>query len=85
MPNILIFVNHDRASRHNDLRETLTGMFHAEGGERLETMTHMSEGRLGIVNVVSISMYGSMIVPGVCRATSSARHCPSTQTPFAIC
>lgn len=46
LPNILVFVNHDRASNYNDLRETLTGMFHAAGGERFPTMTHISEGRL---------------------------------------
>jgi hypothetical protein len=46
-PNILVFVNHDKASNFNDLRETLTGMFHAEGGERFATMMHISEGRLG--------------------------------------
>ena len=39
LPNILVFVNHDKASSYNDLREVLTGMFHAEGGERFETMT----------------------------------------------
>jgi hypothetical protein len=49
VPNILVFVNHDRASSFNDLRETLTGMFHSAGGERFETMSHISEGRLGEV------------------------------------
>ncbi len=49
LPNILVFVNHDRASSYNDLRETLTGMFYAEGGERFETMTHISEERLGTI------------------------------------
>ena len=49
LPNILVFVNHDKASSYNDLRETLTGMFHAAGGERFETMTHISEGRLGAI------------------------------------
>jgi len=48
VPNILAFVNHDKASNFPDLQETLTGHFHAEGGERFETMTHISEGRLGI-------------------------------------
>jgi hypothetical protein len=48
VPNILIFVNHDKASNFPDLRETLTGHFHAEGGEPFETMTHISEGRLGM-------------------------------------
>lgn len=47
LPNILAFVNHDKASSYNDLRETLTGMFHAAGGERFATMTHISERRLG--------------------------------------
>lgn len=47
LPNILVFVNHDKVSSYNDLRETLTGMFHAEGGERFPTMMHISEGRLG--------------------------------------
>jgi hypothetical protein len=46
VPNILAFVNHDKASSFADLREALTGMFHAEGGERFETMLHISEGRL---------------------------------------
>lgn len=49
LPNILVFVNHDKASSYNDLREVLTGMFHAEGGERFETMTNISEGRLGTI------------------------------------
>jgi hypothetical protein len=49
VPNILVFVNHDKASSYNDLRETLTGMFHAAGGERFPTMTHISEGRLGAI------------------------------------
>lgn len=47
IPNILILVNHDRASHFGDLRETVTGMFHAEGGEREPTMLHISEGRIG--------------------------------------
>jgi hypothetical protein len=46
VPNILAFVNHDKASNFSDLRETLTGMFHVEGGERFETMTYISDGRL---------------------------------------
>jgi hypothetical protein len=46
VPNILVFVNHDRASSFNDLRETLTGMFYSADGERFETMSHISEGRL---------------------------------------
>jgi hypothetical protein len=49
LPNILVFVNHDRASSFNDLRETLTGMFHSADGERFETISHISEGRLGEV------------------------------------
>jgi hypothetical protein len=35
LPNILVLVNHDKASNYNDLRETLTGMFHSEGGASL--------------------------------------------------
>jgi hypothetical protein len=57
LPNILVFVNHDKASSYNDLRETLTGMFHADGGERFPTMTHISEGRLGEIKR-RIDLYG---------------------------
>ena len=46
-PNILVFVNHDMASNYNDLRETVTGLFYAESGEREATMMHISEGRIG--------------------------------------
>jgi hypothetical protein len=46
IPNVLIFVNHDPASHFGDLRETVTGMFHAEGGERFVTMANISEGRI---------------------------------------
>jgi hypothetical protein len=49
LPNILVFVNHDKASSYNDLRETLTGRFHAASGERFETMTHISGGRSGTI------------------------------------
>lgn len=49
LPNILVFVNHDTASSYNDLPETLKGMLHAAGGERFETMTHISEGGLGAI------------------------------------
>lgn len=46
VPNILFFVNHDDASSYNDLLETLTGEFFAEGGTRYPTMKHISEGRI---------------------------------------
>lgn len=45
--NLLLFVNHDTHSHFADLRETLTGMFHAAGGERLQTMPHISERWIG--------------------------------------
>jgi hypothetical protein len=47
VPNILVFVNHDEKSGYGDLRETVTGLFHAQSGERFPTMQHISEGRLG--------------------------------------
>jgi len=46
VPNILVFVNHDRASHYGDLLETVTGEFHTEDGARHVTMAHLSEGRL---------------------------------------
>lgn len=46
VPNILVFVNYDRASNFADLRETLTGMFFADDGTRYVTMKHVSEGRI---------------------------------------
>ncbi len=46
IPNILVFVNHDHASNFGDLRETVTGKFHAESGKRFVTMAHISEGRI---------------------------------------
>jgi hypothetical protein len=45
--NLLAFVNHDAMSHFADLRETLTGMFHAEGGERFQIMPHISERWIG--------------------------------------
>ena len=47
VPNILVFVNHADANGIADLQETLTGMFHTADGERIPTMTNVSEGRLG--------------------------------------
>jgi hypothetical protein len=44
VPNILMFVNHADASGFGDLRETLTGVFHAEGGGTFPTLTHISDG-----------------------------------------
>jgi hypothetical protein len=49
LPNILVFVNHADASHRNDLIETLTGTFETESGERIPTVRHISEGRLGEV------------------------------------
>ena|SRR5579871_1314570 len=46
VPNILVFANYADASHYGDLIETVTGIFHAESGERYVTMTHISEGRL---------------------------------------
>lgn len=46
VPNILVFVNHDRMSSHADLRETLTGSFRADDGSDSPTMKHVSEGRI---------------------------------------
>jgi hypothetical protein len=37
-PNILVLVNHDTMSDYRDLRETVTGYFHADTGERFPTM-----------------------------------------------
>jgi hypothetical protein len=45
--NILAYVNHDKQSNYNDLVETITGYFHAAGGERTPTMLHIAEGRIG--------------------------------------
>lgn len=44
--NILAYVNHDDACSFADLRETVTGYFHAEGGGRHATMLQLAEGRL---------------------------------------
>lgn len=44
--NVLAFVNHAGASGYHDLRETVTGMFHTETGDRIATMSHISDGRL---------------------------------------
>ena len=41
-PNVLVLVNHDRASHVGDLLETLTGRFHAESGETYLTMPHVA-------------------------------------------
>ncbi len=37
-PNILVLVNHDTHSDYRDLRETITGYFYADTGERFPTM-----------------------------------------------
>jgi hypothetical protein len=47
LPNVLVFVNHDDHSHYGDLRETLTGHFHADSGAVYETMTRISNGVLG--------------------------------------
>jgi hypothetical protein len=47
VPNILVFINHADDGGFGDLQETLTGMFHTAKGERIPTMTHISNGRLG--------------------------------------
>ena len=44
--NILAVVNHDDKSGINDLRETLTGIFHGADGSRTVTMPQISEGRI---------------------------------------
>ncbi|HEY1724540.1 MAG TPA: hypothetical protein VGF89_03885 [Steroidobacteraceae bacterium] len=49
--NLLLFVNHDTHAHFADLRETLTGIFHAEGGERFPTMPHISERWIGQVKL----------------------------------
>jgi hypothetical protein len=46
VPNILVVVNHDPMSDWDDLRETLTGNFHAEDGSRYSTMKRVSEGEI---------------------------------------
>lgn len=45
--NILAYVNHDNKSNYNDLRETVTGYFHAADGTKHPTMMHIAEGRIG--------------------------------------
>jgi len=47
VPNILVFVNHADGTDLNDLRETLTGMFHSTTGKRIPTVSHISENRIG--------------------------------------
>jgi hypothetical protein len=46
LPNVLVVVNHAAATSFADLRETVTGMFHAADGKRYPTVTHISEGRI---------------------------------------
>ncbi len=46
VPNILFLVNHDDVSNYGDLRETLTGMFFTDDGERHPTLKHVSEGKI---------------------------------------
>lgn len=45
--NVLAYVNHDNASNFNDLRETLTGYFHAADGTKHATMLDIAEGWIG--------------------------------------
>lgn len=45
--NILAYVNHDEASHHGDLVETLTGYFHADDGAKHPTMLNIAEARIG--------------------------------------
>jgi hypothetical protein len=47
VPNILVFVNHDRDSHSGDLREALTGVFHGDSGVRYLTMPNIAEGLVG--------------------------------------
>ena len=49
LPNVLVFVNHDVASNAHDLKETLTGDFHAATGDRFATVKNVSEGKLKAV------------------------------------
>lgn len=44
--NILVYVNHDKASRYLDLFETLTGYYRATDGRKIPTMMHIAEGRI---------------------------------------
>jgi hypothetical protein len=46
LPNVLVCVNNATASNFGDLKETLTGEFHAASGERFPTVKNVSEGRL---------------------------------------
>lgn len=48
VPNILVFVNHDKTSQYGDLVETVTGEFRTEDGTRHVTTAHLSEGRLAL-------------------------------------
>jgi hypothetical protein len=45
-PNVLVFVNHDRASGMVDLISTLTGDFFAEDGSRDHIYGNVSDGRI---------------------------------------
>jgi len=79
LPNILVFVNHADASHRNDLVETLTGTFETESGERIPTVRHISEGRLGKVreqidlyiwidrktSSVSLYLFNDLMTPSV--------------------
>ncbi|AUN30410.1 hypothetical protein [Niveispirillum cyanobacteriorum] len=44
--NILAFVNHDDASNFGDIREIVTGYFHATDGTRIASMLELANGRL---------------------------------------
>lgn len=44
--NILAFVNHDDASNFGDIRETVTGYFHAADGRRIASMLKLANRRL---------------------------------------
>jgi len=42
-PNILVLVNHDTMADYADLREAVTGYFHADTGQRFPTMKAESD------------------------------------------
>lgn len=42
-PNILVLVNHDTMADYRELRETVTGYFHADTGERFPTMKRQAD------------------------------------------
>src|ERR1700756_4629126 len=48
LPNVLVFVNHSDAVSFADLHETITGIFVAESGRKIRTVTNIAEGRIGV-------------------------------------